>query len=253
MNKALLPLLLWLGLCAPALARTQPPVVVELFTAQGCAPCVKVGEVVNHLVDAPGTIVLTWPVDYWDYLGWKDTFAQPDFTVRQRAYDRRFGLRDVFTPQVVVDGKEQGSAAGAGRVQDMIDKARSARIDPPQILFVGADRVAVGSGPRPAGGGEVWLVRFDPREQDVEVKEGDNRGQTIVQKNVVRQLVRLGAWSGRPVIFKVPAATVDGLISVVLVEGDRGGPILGAFAQPVPTPPAGASRTEPAAASPGRN
>jgi hypothetical protein len=252
MKKALLPLGLWLGLCAPAQAGSQPPVVVELFTAQGCSPCVRVGEAINHLVEAPGTIVLTWPVDYWDYLGWKDTFAQPEFTTRQRAYDRRFGLRDVFTPQVIVDGKEQGSAAGSGRIQDMIDKARSARMDPPQILFVGSDKVAVGSGPRSPDGGEVWLVRFDPREQDVEVKTGDNRGQTIVQRNVVRQVVRLGAWRGRPVIFKVPAATGDGLTSVVLVEADHGGPILGALAQAV-TPPASSPRPEPSATSQGRN
>ncbi len=231
MRRALLPLLLWLGLSGPAAARAHPPMVVELFTAQGCAPCIKVGEAINRLVDAPGMIVLTWPVDYWDYLGWKDTFAQPDFTERQRAYDRRFGLRDVFTPQVIVDGEEQGSAAGAGKIQEMLDRARATPRDPPQILFLAGDRVAVGTGPRPRAGAEVWLVRYDPREADVEVKTGDNRGQTIVQKNVVRQIVRLGAWRGQAVVFKAPAATDEGLASVAIVQGDRGGPILGALAQ----------------------
>ncbi len=236
MRKGLLPLLLWLGLAVSAEARPRPPIVVELFTAQGCAPCVKVGEAINGLVEAPGLIVLTWPVDYWDYLGWKDTFAQPDFTERQRAYDRRFGLREVFTPQVIVDGQQQGSAAGAGRVQEMIDKARQSRIDPPEILFLAGDKVAVGSGPPPRGGAEVWLIRYDPREQDVEVKEGDNRGLTIVQRNVVRQVVRLGPWRGRPVVFKAPAPSDDALASVAVVQVDHGGPILGALAHESPGP-----------------
>ena len=85
----------------------------------------------------------------------------------------------------------------------------------------------VGSGRRPAGGAEVWLVRYDPREQDVAVKAGDNKGQTIVQKNVVREVRRLGAWKGRATSFRLPPAAEEGLKTVVLVQAAHGGRILG--------------------------
>src|SRR5271154_5795969 len=88
------------ALAGPACART--PVVVELFTSQGCASCVKSGELVGELATRAHVIALTFPVDYWDYLGWQDTFAKPEFTDRQRAYLKTLALRDVYTPEVVV-------------------------------------------------------------------------------------------------------------------------------------------------------
>ena len=220
-------LLLLLALATPAIAK--PPVVVELFTAQGCSSCGKVDAQVDRLADDPGLIVLTWSVDYWDYLGWKDTFAKPEFTDRQRAYDKRFGLRDVYTPQVIVDGHLQASGATAGQMEALIREARRAPADPPDMAFLGADRVAVGSGPRPRGGGEVWLVRYDPRAQQVEVKDGDNRGQTVAERDVVREVERLGRWEGRPVALKVPAPSEEGLTTLVIVQGVDGGPIIGAL------------------------
>ncbi len=223
---ALFPLLL--AFATPAAAK--PPVVVELFTAQGCSSCGKVDSAVAKLADDPGLIVLTWPVDYWDYLGWKDTFAKPEFTDRQRAYDKKLGLRDVYTPQVVVDGRLQASGATAGGVEALISEARRMRLDPPDMALVGADRVAVGSAPRPRGGGEVWLIRYDPRTQQVEVKAGDNRGQTVAERNVVREVEQLGRWEGRPVSLKLPPAGEEGLATVVIVQGTEGGRIIGALA-----------------------
>jgi hypothetical protein len=222
---AFLPLLLVLA--TPAVAK--PPVVVELFTAQGCSSCGKVDAAVDKLADDPGLIVLTWSVDYWDYLGWKDTFAKPEFTDRQRAYDKRFGLRDVYTPQVIVDGRLQASGATAGQVEALIREARRTPPDPPDMAFVGADRIAVGSGPRPRGGGEVWLVRYDPRAQQVDVKDGDNRGQTVAERNVVREVERLGRWEGRPVALKFSPASEEGLTTLIIVQGADGGRIIGAL------------------------
>src|SRR5208337_3152306 len=88
-------------------AMGRPPVVVELFTAQGCSSCGKADAYLAGLVGRKGVLVLTFGVDYWDYLGWKDTFAKPEFTDRQRAYAKRFDVAEVFTPQVVVDGRAQ--------------------------------------------------------------------------------------------------------------------------------------------------
>jgi hypothetical protein len=99
--------------------------------------------------------------------------------------------------------------------------------NPPDIHFVGS-RVYVGSARAPKGGGDVWLIRYDPREQDVAVKTGDNKGQVIPQKNVVRELTRLGAWRGKPTAFRLPPASEDGLKTAVLVQAGRGGRVLGA-------------------------
>jgi len=201
--------------------------VVELFTAQGCASCKEANKLAAKLADRPGLIVLTWAVDYWDYLGWKDTFAQPEFTLRQKAFARHLGPQDVYTPQVVVNGEAQVSGDDAAGVDTLIKTAEQTRRRPLRIRFLNTGHVRVGSGHAPAGRAEVWLVRYDPREQDVEVKAGDNRGATVIHRNVVRQLVRLGTWRGRSVVFKAPDPTGPKLATVVLVEGARGGPILG--------------------------
>jgi hypothetical protein len=226
MRKAALLSLILLGL--PAAAAAKMPVVVELYTAQGCGACGDANLYAAKLADRPGVLVLTFPVDYWDYLGWADTFAKPDFADRQKAYVAKLSLREPYTPQVVVDGHVQASGARPDRVDVLVKDAVKAVRDPPDIRFLsGGKRVDVGSGRAPKGGAEVWLVRYDPREQDVAVKTGDNKGKTIVQKNVVREVTRLGTWRGRPSTFRLPAPSEDGLKSVVIVQGARGGRILG--------------------------
>lgn len=215
----------------PAWAKRAPkagPVVVELFTAQGCSSCKEASRLIARMAGRPGLIVLTWSVDYWDYLGWKDTFARPEFTVRQRAFGRRLGPQDVYTPQVVVNGRGQTSGDDAAGVTTLIQTAAPRHGRQPEIRFMSAGRVAVGAGAAPPGPADVWLVRYDPREQDVEVKAGDNRGATVVHRNVVQEVVRLGAWRGHKVMFKPPAPAAPNLATVVLVETPRGGPILGA-------------------------
>ena len=229
MRKAALSLfcLALSGLSASAAWAAKPPVVVELFTAQGCTSCIKANQVAADLAEHEGVLALTYSVDYWDYLGWKDTFAKPGFAERQRAYVKKFALRDVPTPQVVVGGRVQASGAKAEAVEDLVKTAAKAASNPPDMEFVGKTRVAVGSGPAPRGGGEVWLVRFDPREQQIAVKRGDNKGQTLVHKNVVRELVRLGPWAGRPKLYRLPAQADDGLETVIIVQGAKGGRVLG--------------------------
>jgi len=220
-------LLAVLGL-APGIAWAKSPMVVELFTAQGCAPCNQANALAAKLADRPGLIVLTWPVDYWDYLGWRDTFAQPDFTARQKALGRRLGARDVYTPQVIVQGAAQASGDDASAVEALLAKADPPHAKPPKIRL-GADgkvRISAGTGRR--GKAEVWLVRYDPKERDVEVKAGDNRGVTVALRDVVRQSVRLGAWNGHAVSLAAPAAPEAGLASVVMIEGAHGGPIMAA-------------------------
>jgi hypothetical protein len=220
---AILTLLL-AALAAPASART--PVVVELFTAQGCQSCVKSGDVLSDLAQKPGVLTLTFAVDYWDYLGWPDSFAKPEFSDRQRDYMKSLALREVYTPQLVVDGQTETPAVSADKVAPLIKQASRTHPKPPQIAFA-KGKVQIGVGGRLKGGADVWLVRYDPKDQSVLVKAGDNRGRTVIEHNLVRELVRLGAWNGRPKAFKLPDPSADALNTVVIVQGAHGGRILG--------------------------
>ena len=227
MRKAALVLSLLAVLPAASAAAAKTPVVVELYTAQGCGACGEANAYVAKLAERPDTLVLTFPVDYWDYLGWSDTFARPEFADRQKAYVAKLALREPYTPQVIVDGRTQATAVKTDHVETLVKDAARAPRDPPDIRFVaGGKRVDVGSGRPLKGGAEVWLVRYDPREQDVAVKAGDNKGRTVVQKNVVREVRRLGAWKGRPAAFRLPAPSEDGLKTVILLQGAHGGRIL---------------------------
>jgi hypothetical protein len=230
MRKAALFSLVLLALPVLASARAaaaRPPVVVELYTAQGCASCGKANAHVAELAEEKGVLPLTFSVDYWDYLGWADTFAKPEFAERQKAYVTRLALREPYTPQVVVDGLAQASGSKPEKVDALVAAAARKAVKAPDLRFVGS-RVYVGSARAPKGGGEVWLVRYDPREQDVAVKSGDNKGQVIPHRNVVREIARLGSWRGKPVAFRLPAASEDGLKSVVLIQAGRGGRVIGA-------------------------
>ena len=230
MRKAALFSLIVLALPPAAAARpavTRAPVVVELYTAQGCTSCGDANAYVAKLADRHGVLALTFSVDYWDYLGWKDTFAQPEFADRQKAYVARLSLREPYTPQVVVDGRAEAAGLKSNRVETLLRDAERSPRNTPDIRFVGPHRVDVGSGRAPKAGGDVWLIRYDPREQDVTVKSGDNKGKTIAHRNVVHELKRLGAWRGRPVALRLPAASDDGLKTVVVLQAGRGGRIIG--------------------------
>jgi hypothetical protein len=195
-------------------------VVVELFTAQGCSGCPAANQVVEALAEVPGVIALTYAVDYWDYLGWPDTFARPEFAQRQRAYQTAMRLRNVYTPQVVIDGRRQVSGAEGEAVQTAVDEEAARRVFPPQIQFrEGDNAVGVGSGRAPDGGAEVWAVSYRPGPQTVTVAGGDNRGRAVRQVNVVQSLTRLGEWTGRPILLDLPAATDPQDKVVVLVQG----------------------------------
>lgn len=232
--RRILPLLALLALAplsALAAPAAKPPVVVELFTAQGCSSCRAANAHLADLADDPGVLALTFAVDYWDYLGWRDTFAQPIFAERQKAYSRKLAVREVYTPQVVIDGRFQTGGARADKVDALVAQAAKGPNNPPDMLSMLNGRIAVGSGPVPRGGADVWLIRYDPRAVEITPKKGDNRGEAVVHKNVVRQVARLGSWYGRPSAYRQPKATEDGLKTVVIVQGAKGGRILGVLAE----------------------
>jgi hypothetical protein len=211
---------------ARASVAADAPVVVELFTAQGCAGCPEANGVVEPLADEAGVILLTWPVDYWDWMGWRDTLAKPAFSARQREYVEALRLRAPATPQLIVDGRRT-VAATPGLLEVAVAEAAADGDAPPRVAF-GADAVRIGAGRPPTGGADVVAVVFTPGVQSVRVGSGDNRGKTVRQVNVVRSVVRLGPWSGGSRSYALP----DGLDAddgvAVLVQSRQDRRILGA-------------------------
>jgi hypothetical protein len=203
------------------------PVVVELYTSQGCGACTKANALIADLAGRRDVLALTFPVDYWDYLGWKDTFAKPEFTTRQRAYMKAAHQREVFTPQVVVDGRPQPDQSAVGKAAALVRSALREEPPAPQMQL-SRGRVRVGSGAAPRGGADVWLVRYEAQPQETEVKDGENRGVMVIYRNVVVGLTRLGSWTGRPRAYALPKIPRDdGQKIAVLLQAKGGGRILG--------------------------
>ena len=197
------------------------PVVLELFTSQGCSSCPPADVAVANVADRADVIALSFNVTYWDHLGWKDTFARPEFTNRQMAYAKMLG-GGAYTPEVVAGGRSGGVGNSPAKVATLIAQGRTQAT---AAVTTAPGKVSVSAGVAPRRGADVWLIRYDPRLVQVPVKAGENTGKTLPQRNVVRSLARLGAWSGQPAAYAVPPAVV-GLKSVVLVQGKDGGPIL---------------------------
>jgi len=214
------------SLALPAAA--APLTVVELFQSQGCSDCPPANANVMALSERPDLLTLSFGVTYWDQLGWKDTFASPQYTARQWDYARGLHHSTVYTPQVVVNGKADITGRDRGDLESLI--RREANPTAPQVAIAGG-QVNIGQanpGKRTAGRYDVWLVRFDPKIENVPITRGENSGITLPHKNVVKQLVKLGGWNGDPASFVIPAATQTGLKEAVLVQSGSGGAIVAA-------------------------
>jgi hypothetical protein len=219
-------LLLLLPGAASAKTAAPRPVLVELFTSQGCSACVAANALMGDLAARKDALALTFPVDYWDYLGWKDTFAKPAFAARQRAYQKALGLRDVYTPQLVVDGAAQTTKTSPDKALEWIEAAAKDHREPAPSMRISHGQLIVGPGRFPAGGVDVWLVRYQPRPQETAVKDGENRGVTVVYSNVATDLVRLGGWAGRKRRYTLPKTDDGDLKSAVLLQATATGRIL---------------------------
>lgn len=224
---------LWLAaFVLPANAQTmthRAQAVVELYTSQGCTQCPRANRLIGTFAREDDVLALTFPVAIWDYLGWHDTFAQPEFTARHRAYSRALHVRGRFTPQLVYNGESQISASNWDEARSMLDQTKAnsltavldVRITRPQSNRV---RVTVGSGARrpPA---DIWLVAFDPGPVTTFVTDGANRSRRIDHYNLVRRIERLGVWNGEAIYFEHGRCTPE---CAVLVQQPNGGQILAA-------------------------
>ncbi len=203
-------------------AAAAAPVVVELFTSQGCNSCPPADSYLAELARQPQVLALAYHIDYWDQLGWRDPFSSPAATTRQRAYAEALGLRTIYTPQMVIGGRID--AVGSDRKQ--VAAAIAAAAGPAVSVALEADRdalaIRVGAG---TGRGRIWLMDYD-LEHETHIRAGENRGRTLVNVNIVRGIEELGAWAGTAVAFARPRPE-PGAGSAVLVQSESGA-ILGA-------------------------
>lgn len=200
------------------------PVVVELFQSQGCSSCPPANANLNAISERPEVLALSFSVTYWDSLGWKDTFAKAEFTDRQWRYAHAMRRDNVYTPQIIVDGRRAGVGARRDEIDELI--AGADRPSGPTIAIRGG-AAEIGASQAPSEGADVWLVRYDSRTIEVPVLRGENAGRTLPHRNIVRELVRLGGWSGQAERFDLPAAA-QGLSTAILVQTSGAGPILAA-------------------------
>lgn len=220
------------SLGAGAFSPGKADYVIELFTSQGCSFCPRADQLLSTMAREPGVVAVSFPVDYWDYIGWRDTLASPAFTTRQRAYALAHGEAQVYTPQIVVNGL--ASAAGGDReeIQQAIKSAKDTEgaMTVPMHLSQadGHYSIEVASG----GGGPagVFVLRV-ARSSTVHIQRGENAGRVVTYTNVVRAIDKVGEWNGQTATFDMPRAPASGEGFVVLIQKgtpERPGAILAA-------------------------
>ncbi len=225
--------LLVLALAVSGRAQAQADVtVVELFTSQGCSSCPPAEAYLGELAKRDDIIALEFHVDYWDYIGWKDRFAQSAFTERQKAYSRRLGSRYVYTPQMVIGGETHVVGSDRVAVENQLVAVRRGRADegqgPTIALRHGTGDIGV-TIDGPAGQRyEILMATFDI-SHETRVTRGENAGRNLVNANVVRSLKRIGTWEGGSQSLTVPLDAVQshGGCAVFLQTPDHG-PIIAA-------------------------
>lgn len=226
------------GAAAPGDAGNVVPVaaVVELFTSQGCSSCPEADKLFETYVNRRDVIAMSLPVDYWDYLGWKDTLASPKNTERQRAYAKARGDGAVYTPQVVVNGIAHAVGSDQAAIERQIARTAMefARRRVPMRFWRTSSMMVVEAASAPvgvkAGQATIWLATVNA-EVDVDIKRGENHGRSLKYFNIVNELTPIGTWSGQPVRLQIasqPFIKPGNMRYAVIMQEDAAGPILGA-------------------------
>lgn len=214
----------------PARAAKPVAAVVELFSSQGCNSCPPADKLLAELCSMPGVLALTIHVDYWDYLGWKDTLASPEFSQRQYDYAKARGDMDVFTPQMIVNGEKQ--MVGSQRPEVFAVLSRSRKSNWPAALTIAGDskEIVIEIGAGEAGqDATLWVMPVMERAS-VKIEKGKMAGREAAYVNVVRKLVPAGMWKGEAARIALPK---EGLMPpgatacVALLQQRKVGPILG--------------------------
>jgi hypothetical protein len=188
---------------------TQTMTVLELFTSQGCSSCPAADILFKAYVERPDVMALSFSVDYWDYLGWKDTLASPKFTNRQRVYGKSVSNGQIYTPQIVINGSRHVVGSSKSELEAAVAASRGST----EIQLVQADanvadgaiklQLAGESGASPPAAGTVWLLTVRG-QQTISVKRGENSGRTLNYYNSVRDVAQLGEWTGKSLTLRLP-------------------------------------------------
>ena len=206
---------------------SAPPIVVELFTSQGCNSCPPADVVLGELKGRPDILPLSFHVTYWDRLGWSDTFGLEASTERQRIYAELLDKAALYTPQMVIGGRIDVVGSQRSRVREAINLLATHR-KPGLAITIEESVLRLGAGP--PGDATIWLFGLD-REHKVWIHRGENRGRVIRYHNVVREVTPIGRWSGEGVELALPLQRLaaDGRDSAaVVVQGSTTGEILAA-------------------------
>jgi hypothetical protein len=235
------------GACLAVVALTgralaDPRAVIELFTSQGCSSCPAADKLLGELARDPSIIALSLPIDYWDYLGWKDTLADTRFSARQRAYSRMRGDREVYTPQVVVNGEVHVLGSDRAGIEDAAVRTQSdGDVMSVPVAIKQADRqlnVSVSAGHGHIDHGEIWVCAIS-KSIPIHIGRGENRGREVTYHNVVRNWLKVGDWTGKAGNWSVPLENLksDGVDAAVVYVQDgsreKPGSMLGAAYTPL--------------------
>jgi len=205
------------------------PVVVELFTSQGCSSCPPADAYLGKLASQPGILALGFHIDYWNYIGWTDPYSLPLAAQRQRAYGQRLGLHYVYTPQMIVDGSGEGIGSQPDKIEPLLHAARQRpRLGPALTVEKrdGSYRIHIGAG-HATEEATVWLVGID-RVHETKVLRGENEGTEAHDYQIVRSFKSVGTWNGKALDLDVPSGDATGDEVAVLVQTGGDGPLLSA-------------------------
>lgn len=228
-----------LGVCALFTVVTpvcaEPRAVVELFTSQGCSSCPPADKILGELAQDKSVIALTLPIDYWDYLGWKDTLADSRFSARQKAYSHMRGNRGVYTPQAVVNGTTDVLGSDRPGIENATKRTQNSDgvMSVPVTVTQGSGKINVSVAEAGGKSGEIWICAVS-KQVPITISRGENRGQQITYHNVVRNLLKVGDWNGKAGSWTVPIENItrDGVdaAAVYVQDGnrDKPGAMLGA-------------------------
>jgi hypothetical protein len=214
----------------------KPAGVVELFTSQGCSSCPPADAILADLAAKGDVIALGYHVDYWDYLGWRDTLGTADNTARQQDYGKAFGVRSVYTPQAVINGRLHVNGADRSAVDGTIESLAGAgnglTIDLDVVRIGDSFMIDAGSATGPYNTAHLVLVYFDGK-QPVVIDRGENKGATVTYWNAVSEIQTAGMWHGAAKRFELPASEImkkNGCAALLQSVDKDGlpGPILGA-------------------------
>jgi hypothetical protein len=228
-QKRLLALSALMYCMAHAQAQSRPA-VVELFTSEGCSSCPPAEAYIGELAQHKDVLALAFHVDYWDDLGWKDPFSLKSSTDRQYAYSRVIGRSSVYTPQVVIDGKDQFVGTDHQHIGKALALSRTGV--PLRIALDPQDLVIELSAVEKASPSEVLLVPY-VRKATSSIGRGENAGRTLKEFNIVRGISDLGRWNGDPASFRAPLSSLprDATDVAVLVQSIDRHQVIGAGTQ----------------------